>query len=393
MSSDEPLISIEDLEVHFEDQSMLNAMVPSWMGDRLGLQEQPTVQAVDDINLELGENDVLALVGESGCGKTTLGKTIVGLQKPTGGAIKYRGHDIWDVRDGNADTDMTFEEIRRALQIIHQDPGSALNPYRSVLDNLAVPLKRWHPHLNYEERRTRILNMLKRTGISPPEDYAERYVHQLSGGEQQRVALIRALLVEPDVILADEAVSALDVSLRIGVMDLFLEMQEIFDTSFVFISHDLANARYLAGKSGGKIAVMYLGEIVEIGTADEIINDPKHPYTKVLQWATPKLNPEQAQEAMRESPPVRKIDIPDATKPPTGCRFHTRCPEARETCREQTPALYEDGTGEAYHRTKCFRSVDDHEYWQSTELTDDDPVSDETASPSDDGSVVDEASS
>lgn len=390
MSADEPLVSIDNLEVHFEDTSMLNAMVPSWVGDRLGLEEEPTVRAVDGVSLDIGENDVIALVGESGCGKTTLGKAAVGLQRPTGGTVTYRGHDIWSVRDGSADGDIAFEEIRRALQIIHQDPGSALNPYRSVLDNLAVPLKRWSPHLNYQERRNRILNMLKRTGISPPEDYATRYVHQLSGGEQQRVALIRALLVEPDVILADEAVSALDVSLRIGVMDLFLEMQEIFDTSFVFISHDLANARYLAGKSGGKIAVMYLGEIVEIGTAEEIIENPQHPYTKVLQWATPMLDPEQAEEAMREAPPVRKIDIPDATSPPSGCRFHTRCPEAREACRQETPDLYEESEG-GFHRTKCFRQLDDHEYWRSRELTDDDSV-EEVASAGDE-TTADEASS
>lgn len=369
MSADKPLISIADLEVHFEDTSMTNAMVPSWIGDRLGIEADPAVRAVDDISLDIDENDVIALVGESGCGKTTLGKAAVGLQRPTSGSIEYRGHDIWDVRDGTSDADITFEEIRRSLQIIHQDPAAALNPYRSVLDNLAAPLKRWSPHLNYEERRSRILNMLKRTGISPPEDYAERYVHQLSGGEQQRVTLIRSLLVEPDVILADEAVSALDVSLRIGIMDLFLEMQEIFDTSFVFISHDLANARYLAGKSGGQIAVMYLGEIVEIGTADEIIKNPQHPYTKVLRWATPILDPEQAEEAMRESPPVRKIDIPDATNPPSGCRFHTRCPEAREACRQEKPELYEDDD-HGFHRTKCFRRVDDHEYWQSPGLTD-----------------------
>lgn len=368
MSGDEPLISVENLEVHFEDTSILNAMTPAWIGDRLGIKEEPTVRAVDDVSLNIDENDVIALVGESGCGKTTLGKAAVGLQRPTDGSIEYRGHDIWDVRAGESDADITFEEIRRSLQIIHQDPGAALNPYRSVLDNLAVPLKRWSPQLNHEERRNRILNMLERTGISPPEDYAERYVHQLSGGEQQRVALIRALLVEPDVILADEAVSALDVSLRIGVMDLFLEMQEIFDTSFVFISHDLANARYLAGKSGGKIAVMYLGEIVEIGTAEEIITNPQHPYTKVLQWATPILDPEQAEEAMRESPPVRKIDIPNATDPPSGCRFHTRCPEAREACHQESPDLYEDD--EESHRTRCFRQLEDHEYWDSPEYTD-----------------------
>ncbi|WP_121740859.1 oligopeptide/dipeptide ABC transporter ATP-binding protein [Natronorubrum halophilum] len=388
MSRDEqPVVSIRDLEVHFEDSSLMHSVAPSWLRDRIGLETDPTVRAVDNVDLDLGENDVLALVGESGCGKTTLGKTMVGLTRPTRGSVKYRGHDIWEVRDGD-DDGITFEEIRRSLQIIHQDPGSALNPYRSVLENLEVPLKRWHPHLNYAERRGRILSMLKRTGVSPPEDYAERYVHQLSGGEQQRVALIRALLVEPEVILADEAVSALDVSLRIGVMDLFLEMQEIFDTSFVFISHDLANARYLAGKSGGKIAVMYLGEIVEIGTADEIINNPQHPYTKVLQWATPKLDPEQAEQAMRESPPVRKIDIPDATNPPAGCRFHTRCPEARETCRQQSPALYESDSDEP-HRTKCFREVEDHEYWRSEEISDDEPVE----STVDDASATNEASS
>ncbi|WP_227378713.1 ABC transporter ATP-binding protein [Haladaptatus halobius] len=367
--NDKSLIEISDLEIHFDNTSMLDTMVPEWVKSRLGIEGDPTVRAVDGVNIDIGENDVIALVGESGCGKTTLGKAAVGLQRPTDGSIKYHGHDIWEVRDGNADTDMTFEEVRRALQIIHQDPGAALNPYRPVLDNLAVPLKRWHPELNYEERRARILDMLQRTGISPPEDYAERYVHQLSGGEKQRVALIRALLVEPDVILADEAVSALDVSLRIGVMDLFLEMQDIFNTSFVFISHDLANARYLAGKSGGKIAVMYLGEIVEIGTADEIINNPQHPYTQVLQWATPVLNPDQAEEAMREDPPVRNIDIPDATKPPSGCRFHTRCSEAREVCRREHPHMYDSGKG-GFHQSACFRQVQDHEYWESEQLKD-----------------------
>ncbi|GAB3670111.1 ABC transporter ATP-binding protein [Halopiger thermotolerans] len=383
--SGDPVISVRDLDVHFEDSSMLNSVTPSWLTDRLGLEEDPTVHAVDDIDLDLGENDVLALVGESGSGKTTLGKTMVGLTRPTNGSVEYRGHDIWEVRDGE-DDEITFEEIRRSLQIIHQDPGSALNPYRSVLENLEVPLKRWHPELNYAERRGRILKMLERTGISPPEDYAERYVHQLSGGEQQRVALIRALLVEPEVILADEAVSALDVSLRIGVMDLFLEMQEIFDTSFVFISHDLANARYLAGKSGGKIGVMYLGELVELGTAEEIIQNPKHPYTKVLQWATPELDPEQAEQAMRESPPVRQIDIPDATNPPSGCRFHTRCPKAREACREQAPEFYESDSDQP-HKTKCFRENPDHEYWESEKLAEEDAF--EESSVVDDSSAAD----
>jgi len=203
--------------------------------------------------------------------------------------------------------------------------------------------------------------MLERVDMTPPEDYAGRYPHQLSGGEKQRVALIRALLMDPDLILADEAVSALDVSLRVEMMDLMLELQDNFDTSFVFVSHDLSNARYLAAHSGGRIGVMYLGQLVEIGPAEQIINNPQHPYTKVLRWATPDLDPEN----QGGEPPVRKLDIPDPKNPPAGCRFHTRCPEAREVCAEEVPAEYE---ADELHRVKCFRQVEDHDYWSSPEI-------------------------
>jgi peptide/nickel transport system ATP-binding protein len=178
--------------------------------------------------------------------------------------------------------------------------------------------------MSTEDREARVLAMLQRVGMAPPEDYAHRYPHQLSGGEQQRVALVRALLMNPDLILADEAVSALDVSLRVETMDLLLELQDQFDTSFLFISHNLSNARYLAEKADGRVGIMYLGEIVEIGPAEEVLQNPKHPYTEVLRWATADLDPDK-QEA--DEPPVRSIDIPDPVNPPSGCRFHTRCPK------------------------------------------------------------------
>jgi peptide/nickel transport system ATP-binding protein len=178
--------------------------------------------------------------------------------------------------------------------------------------------------------------------------------------------------MNPDLILADEAISALDVSLRVEMMDLFLELQEMFDTSYLFISHDLSNARYIAERTGGRIGVLYLGELVEIGPPEQVINNPQHPYTQALRWATPELDPE---EERAEESPIREIDIPDPTDPPSGCRYHTRCPEAREVCVEQTPESYSADTGSELHRGACFRMVDDHEYWNSQSIVDEDETS------------------
>ncbi|WP_440767040.1 ABC transporter ATP-binding protein [Natronorubrum sp. DTA7] len=360
--SRDPLVSLEDVEVHFEEEKGL-----------FDFGDPDVVRAVDGVSLDIEENDVVALVGESGCGKTTLGKTSIGLQRPTGGSVRYRGQDIWDAKDNRGDVDIPFEEIRRSLQIIHQDPGSSLNPNRRVMKILEAPLKRWQRDMSAGDRRREVLTMLERVGMTPPEDYAGRYPHQLSGGEKQRVALIRALLMDPDLILADEAISALDVSLRVEMMDLMLELQEQFDTSFVAVSHDLSNARYFASHGGGRIGVMYLGRLVEIGTPEQIINDPQHPYTKVLRWATPDLRA----GSSSEGPPVRKIDIPDPKNPPSGCRFHTRCPKAREACRSQQPRSYrldED------HEAACFRLEQDHEYWSSDPLPDTEPDADDRSS-------------
>jgi peptide/nickel transport system ATP-binding protein len=362
--TNDPVVTIEDVEVHFKSSA-------SFIDGLLSNVEQ--VKAVDGVSLEIPEKQVVALVGESGCGKTTLGKTAIGAQRPTGGSVKYRGHDIWDVRDGNSDADITWQEIRRSLQIIHQDPGSSLNPNQKVKKTLEAPLKRHYTDLNIEDRQARIHGLLDMVGMSPPEDYASRYPHQLSGGEQQRIALIRALLMNPDLILADEAISALDVSLRIEMMDLFLELQDIFNTSFVFISHDLSNAWYLTEKADGLIGIMYLGKLVEIGLARQILENPQHPYTKALMWATPDLSMGDSDEEL----PLKTIDIPDPIDPPTGCRFHTRCPEAREVCTGEEPTLdvvSEDGSRR--HKAACYRLYDDHEYWDSDPLPEETRLSD-----------------
>jgi peptide/nickel transport system ATP-binding protein len=337
---------------------------------------------VDGVDLEIGTNEVVALIGESGCGKTTLGKAAIGLQEPTAGSVKYRGQDIWEARRNEEKADIPYGEIRRSLQIIHQDPGSSLNPNERVISILAKPMKIWEDDLSAEDRKARIHGMLERVGMSPASDYAQRYPHQLSGGETQRVALVRALLMNPDVILADEPISALDVSLRVDMMELLLDLQDQFDTSFLFISHNLSNARYLAEKTGGTIGIMYLGEIVEKGSADEVLNDPQHPYTKALRWATPNIHPDSADNGEL---PVRDIDIPDPIDPPSGCRFHTRCPEAREVCQEETPGL-EPVTAESDRLSACFRPREDHEYWSSQPITDEERTSD---SASNRGATVD----
>mgnify|MGYP000548434466 CR=1 FL=1 len=350
---DAPLLEIEDLEVHFTPGGLIERALTD-----------KKVRAVDGVDLTLEEKDIVVLVGESGCGKTTLGKAALGLQKPTGGTVKFRGQDIWEAKENPRQADIEFTDIRKAMQVIHQDPANALNSSRRVKAILADPLKKWRQELGPKEREDTIYRFLEFVDMMPPEDYADRYPHQLSGGEKQRVALGRALLMNPDVILADEAISALDVSLRVGMMDLILDLQETFETSYVFISHDLANARYLAKRAGGRIGIMYLGELVEIGPPDEILQNPSHPYTKVLRWSTPTVDPDIARKRINEEPPVRQVDVPDPEDPPSGCKFHTRCPEAREVCTREEPELYDDGGTEA----SCFRAVADHEYWNSEEL-------------------------
>jgi len=351
-ADDQPLISIDELTVEFENDSGILERF---------FRDPDVVQAVTDVSVDIFEEDVVALVGESGCGKTTLGKAAIGLIEPSSGSIRYRGQDIWEAKRGEGS--IPYEDIRRSLQIIHQDPGSSLNPNQKVISTLSMPLKKWSPDLPHEDRQGRIYSLLERVGMTPPEDFAHRYPHQLSGGEKQRVALIRALMMNPDLILADEAISALDVSLRVEMMDLMLELQEVFNTSYLFISHDLSNARYLAEQSNGQIGVMYMGQIVEIGTVEQIMKNPQHPYTKILLWATPDLNPWEENIA---EPPLREVDVPDPANPPEGCRFHTRCPFAREECKTQPETMEVDER----HEVSCFRADPDHDYWDTEPIAD-----------------------
>jgi len=355
--SEEPLLSLEDVEVHFEEEA-------GYLQRMFGKVD--TIRAVDGVSLDIYERDVVVLVGESGCGKTTLGKAAIGLEEPTSGSVKYRGQDIWDVKASGGDGGLSWDDIRQSLQIIHQDPDSALNGYRRVKAILEDPLRRWYGDMDGNDRVERILTMLETVGMTPATDYIERYPHQLSGGEKQRVALIRAMLMGPDLILSDEPVSALDVSLRVEMMELMLDLQDMFDTSYLFVSHDLSNARYIAEKTNGRIGVLYLGELVEIGSPEQVIHNPQHPYTKALRWATPQL----FEKEDRGEAPIREIDIPDPTDPPSGCRYHNRCPEAREVCTTTSPALFDASEAQG-HEATCFRVVEDHEYWSSPSVVDD----------------------
>ena len=360
---DDVVVSLDGLHVHFENSRLF------------GLKGAETVKAVDGVSLDIHRNEVVALVGESGCGKTTLGKAAIGLHRPSDGSVAYRGTDVWEAKDARGllsrggDLEHDFEEIRRALQIIHQDPEASLDANSTIESVLAEPLRRWQPDMSRADRREHIHGFLEYVGLEPAGAFADRYPHQLSGGQQQRVALVRALLMSPDLILADEAISALDVSLRINMMDLMLELQEAVDTSYLYITHDISNARYVAKKSGGRIGIMYLGKLVEIGPVDRIIENPQHPYTKALLWATPDLaSGERARNTHGiEDAPLRAIDVPDASNPPSGCPFHDRCPDARSICTEAMPGTFEP---ERAHEVRCFRADDSHEYWERQELTD-----------------------
>lgn len=365
---DDPILELDDVSVDYSEPPLIERALPEFILDRYDIGEDP-VQALNSISLQLGKEDVIVLVGESGSGKSTLGRTAIGLQEPTSGTVQYDGYDIQDLQDGKHTDEYLYEDVRRSMQIVHQDPSSALNPYRTIRSSLSQPLKVWYPEMDMNDRRERILRLLEVTGVTPAREYLHRYPHELSGGEQQRVAIIRAMLVEPDVILADEIVSALDVSLRVDIMDLLLELQDMFGTSYIFISHNLTNARYMATKADGRIAVMYLGDIVEIGPVKEILENPKHPYTKVLKWASLPLNNREAKETITDETPMMTMDPPDVSNPPSGCRFHVACPKARAACQEERPELMsEDGSEE--HLASCFREDPTHSYWNSEEIHD-----------------------
>ncbi|TVR24493.1 MAG: ABC transporter ATP-binding protein [Anaerolineaceae bacterium] len=278
-----------------------------------GRVEFPVLQ---DINLAIRPKEVLCLVGESGCGKTTTGKIIAGLLKPSSGELLYEGENIEKFRGKRR------AQVRRATQLVHQDPFSSLNPSHTIGQILGYPLKRHRMVKDRVELRRRIWELLTLVDLTPPGDIVNKYPHQLSGGQRQRVSIARALTVDPNLIVADEAVSMVDVSIRIGILKMLHNLRDVFDLSIVLITHDLALAKYFAWE--GRIAVMYLGRIVEIGRTPDVIGNPAHPYTQALLSAVPEADPSitRSKEPMK----LRSDEIPSLTAIPSGCAFHPRCP-------------------------------------------------------------------
>jgi oligopeptide/dipeptide ABC transporter ATP-binding protein len=288
------------------------------------------IPVLQDINLDVQRLECICLVGESGCGKTTTGKILSGLLPPSEGRVLFEGEDVSKLR-GEA-----YNRYRRSVQIIHQDPYASLNPAHTIYNILSYPLFRHKLVRNYEQARTRVGELLEMVDLTPIGDIIDKYPHQLSGGQRQRVSIARALTTNPSVIVADEAVSMVDVSIRIGLLNMMSQLQQNLNATLVFITHDLALAKYFAWE--GRIAVMYLGRVVEIGRTQDIIAAPQHPYTRVLMSAIPEADPEKTRH--KQHIQLRSEDIPRLTELPPGCAFHPRCPwYIHGTCDVQVPSL------------------------------------------------------
>jgi oligopeptide/dipeptide ABC transporter ATP-binding protein len=288
------------------------------------------IKAVDDVSLAFGESEAMCIVGESGCGKTTTGRMLAGLLRPTSGSLIYEGKDVWKTKGDE------LARFRRSVQLVHQDPYASLNPIRTVFQTLSAPLYR---HKKVRERRGAIASvteLLQRVGLTPPADFLVKYPHQLSGGQRQRVSIARALSVDPRVIVADEAVSMVDVSIRISLLNLLLGLRDEFRVTIVLITHDLAVARYFARR--GRIGVMYLGRVVELGPAEQTVADPAHPYSAALVAAIPEADPSITRS--KERVELRSAEVPSLLRLPSGCTFHPRCPLFEEgLCDVKVPAL------------------------------------------------------
>lgn len=311
MSVETPLLEVTDLT--------------TWFPIKKGVFRRTVghVRAVDGVSFSVEKGKTLALVGESGCGKTTVGRSILRLIEPKSGSVKFRGQELLGLPEAE------LRPIRQKIQMVFQDPMTSLNPRMRVLDLIAEGIDAFRLTKSKSERKERVEQALLRVNLSA--DHMKRFPHEFSGGQRQRIGLARALAVEPDLIVCDEAVSALDVSIQAQMLNLLGALQDELGLSYVFITHDLSVVRYLADE----VAVMYLGEIVERAPAAELFSSPKHPYTQGLVAAVPSPDPES------EPVQVRVLgDVPSPANPPSGCRFHTRCPKAFDRCPKEVPLAY-----------------------------------------------------
>jgi peptide/nickel transport system ATP-binding protein len=315
-AQDGVLVSVRNLKTYYSIRG-------SFL-DRLLGREAGQVRAVDDISFDLRKGEVLGLVGESGSGKTTLGRTLLGLVRATSGTVEFEGRDITRL------SERELREHRRQMQIVFQDPHASLNPAMTIEQAVGHPLKIHGLATDRERLRVAVATALEHVGLAPPEQFMAKYPSDLSGGQKQRAVIARAIILNPVLLVADEPVSMLDMSVRAKILQLMLDLKRDFDLTYLYITHDLATAKFFCDR----IAIMYLGRIVELGPSEAIYEDPKHPYTKALLRAIPEPDPRRT--VPRDLP---RGEVPDAARPPLGCSFHPRCPAAFEVCGWETRDL------------------------------------------------------
>lgn len=309
------LLRVEDLKIYYPVAGS-------------GFGKKEFVKAVDGVTFEVKKGEVFGIVGESGCGKSTLGRGVCKLENLTSGHVYLDGEDITEYND------LRMRSVRKKVQMVFQDPYASLNPRMSVFDIIAEPLLVHHLYQDKADLEKKVLDLLHRVGL---DDYhANRYPHEFSGGQRQRIGIARALAVEPSLIIADEPVSALDVSIQAQVLNLLNELKHDLDLTYIFVAHDLSVVEYISDRVG----VMYLGNFVEVGEKEKIYSNPMHPYTQALLSAVPVPDPTAKRERI-----LLEGSIPSAHKPPTGCKFHTRCPKCMECCKTQAPERYEVDDG------------------------------------------------